>query len=476
MLTPLRSFLLWLALCLSGATWLTIDALRQIREDFDVQGRIAHRLMSQRAAQHEALLAALSLLPLETARSPALLARLRPSYPQIVALRPVDNVAPWQTPLMASRQLQRAVWMADDATHFWLVRATPTATEGVALRVDLTRMLPASERPGPGADLLLTLPDGRVVWLGRAPVHPVSTPIRLGFEKVLGSDSQAFRFQGARQVLLRELPWLALLLWAAISGAAVAGLRLVLQQRLARRRAEHLLRLGQASRLNTLGEMAAGLAHELNQPLTAILSHAQGVRRLAEDEATPRERLSSALDQIIAQARRAGDIVQRLRGYIGTASQPSEPVDVMAALKETLFLLEPMLKERGILVQMDNIAAHQPVLADPVAVQQILHNLLSNAADALMEVPPERRRITVTFELDQSRLRLRIRDRGPGLPSDPQQLFEPFYSTKQGGMGLGLPLSESLAIAQGGSLSATPEHDGALFELTLPRAGNRNRT
>ena len=136
---------------------------------------------------------------------------------------------------------------------------------------------------------------------------------RFEFGKHLASGSQPFNVAGTREVGLTELPWLWMLAWSLAVVALLAGMRAWRTQRQARQRAEELVRLGQVSRLNALGELAAGMAHELNQPLTAVLANAQAARRLLDDEPPDLDTARDAMAQAAQQARRASDVVGRLR-------------------------------------------------------------------------------------------------------------------------------------------------------------------
>ena len=231
------------------------------------------------------------------------------------------------------------------------------------------------------------------------------------------------------------------------------------------------------SRLITMGEMASTVAHELNQPLTAVLSNSQAARRLLAEDPPELDAARQAMGQAAEQAKRASAVVGRLRRLVeqpGLAPQ-AEPLDLNQAVAEALYLLEPELRRRQVqvMVQAADLPAAQ---ADPVAVQQILHNLLVNALQAMDEQPPAARHLRVKLARRDSRLMVAVHDSGPGVaPEMRQRLFTPFATGRAQGLGLGLTLSQSLAESMGGSLelaasAATPPQGGARFELLLPAA------
>jgi C4-dicarboxylate-specific signal transduction histidine kinase len=301
---------------------------------------------------------------------------------------------------------------------------------------------------------------------------------RLAAEKRLASESQPFTVTVTRTLHAGELPWGRLLLWCAAAAAATAGLAAWQRQRDAARRAEELLRLGQVGRLNALGELAAGMAHELNQPLTAVLASTQAAQRLLDDPdeggldfATVRR----ALAQSVQQARRAADVVTRLRRLVQPAADSGTatvPLRLQDAVDSVLYLLAPQIEAQGVQTERRGLDDAPAVLADPVALEQIVHNLVQNALQALTAMPPGRRRLVIGAATLGERVALSVRDSGPGFPPGAlDRAFEPFFTTREGGLGLGLSLCESLAANMGGALTARNHAEGgAELTLTLPRA------
>ena len=299
--------------------------------------------------------------------------------------------------------------------------------------------------------------------------------------KGLSADSQPFELVAERQFGWAQLPWAWMLSWALLVAMLLLAARALLRQRHDRHRAEELLRLGQIGRLNTLGELAAGLAHELNQPLTAILASTQAASRLlAEDLPDPadldtaRAAIIQAISQATDQARRASDVVNRLRRAV---EQPDltgqlERASLAQAARSALYLLEPELARLGVAPKIVQSEAEFFVLAEPVALEQIIHNLMLNALQALELVPAPERSLTVVLDTAENRGRLTLQDTGPGIANNVvAHIFEPFFTTRKGGLGLGLSLCETLASGMGGTLMAynrVPR--GAEFCLSLPLA------
>jgi C4-dicarboxylate-specific signal transduction histidine kinase len=312
-----------------------------------------------------------------------------------------------------------------------------------------------------------------VLAAGRAsPGSPWSW--RFEFAKHLAADSQPFDVQLGVEVGWRELPWTPMLAWMAASAALALGSVLAWRQRDGQRRARELLRLGQVGRLNALGELAAGIAHELNQPLTAVLANTGAAERLLADDEPDLATARHAMGQATQQARRAADVLSRMRRLIERpqADAPSQPLRVAPRLAEALDLLETDLRRLGVRPTVDCEPPALAVQAEPVAFEQIVHNLLANALQALAQVPPEERRLEIGVRAEGGRVRITVKDSGPGIaPEALPRLFEPFFTTREGGLGLGLSLCETLATGMGGALSGgNAATRGAEFRLDLPRA------
>ena len=468
----------WLALAALGCVVLARTELTRLREAFETDARIVHRLLSQRAVQHDAVLATLALLqPADGAGRPE--QRLASVYPQILGVERRAAGGAWSDPRLQaaealSRARQRPVLARADlaASRYQLVLAAEPAS--FALNMDLRAAVPWPEWPmaADSSPVRVALEYGGqqfVVQPGRID----DAGWRFDFRKPLATDSQPFDVVAARRVGWGELPWLWMAAWCLAVALAAAAVLALSRARGARQRAEELVRLGRVGRLNALGELAAGMAHELNQPLTAVLANNQAASRLLQQDPPDLATARTAIEQAVQQSRRATEVVGRLRRSVerpGVAGQV-QPVPLQDAMRNVLYLLEPELKRCGLAPRLvaDPGAV---VLAEPVALEQIIYNLVTNAMQSLEQVPPAQRELTVELSRGPGMGVLTLTDSGAGISAEVlPRLFEPFFSTRANGLGLGLSLCETLAQGIGGALSAARrEPHGAQFRLSLPLA------
>ena len=228
--------------------------------------------------------------------------------------------------------------------------------------------------------------------------------------------------------------------------------------------------LTRLARVNELGEMASTLAHELNQPLSAITNYVQGCRRMLErldDEYA--NRLRGALDETAKQALRAGDIIRHLREFVTRGDTERRPEDIKRLIEEAGALALVGSRERGIKSVFDFGPDDDVVIADRVQIQQVLINLMRNAMEAMRD--SEIKTVTVTtHHAEDDRLSVTVADTGPGIPDDiAPQLFQPFVTSKPNGMGVGLSISRRIIESHGGELTVQRnEAGGATFTFTLP--------
>ena len=226
--------------------------------------------------------------------------------------------------------------------------------------------------------------------------------------------------------------------------------------------------LQRSAHLASLGEIATTMAHELNQPLMALSNFALAARTIASREQQPL--LTLALDDIVAQAQRASDIVKRIRSLINTRRGTYEACDIHAVLADALRMLRPELQRHQTHTEMQLADTLPQLRGDPVLLQQVLINLMRNAMQAMLNMPPAQRVIDIiTFQIESS-IQIQVGDHGPGIPDALQKnLFEPFFSTKTDGLGLGLNICHTIIEAHGGSLQvANRAEGGAIFFFSLP--------
>lgn len=234
---------------------------------------------------------------------------------------------------------------------------------------------------------------------------------------------------------------------------------------------QHQTELVHVCRLSTMGEMATGIAHELNQPLSAIVNYANGSRRRLELGQLDTETLKEPLNQIASQAARAAEIIRRLRALVSRQSTQRRPVQINSLVQEVLSFVDYELRKLMVQVDSDLGTELPSVRADLVQVEQVILNLIRNAVDAVRDNPPNERRIWIGTRMTAGgRVAVEVSDNGAGLsPETHQRLFEPFFSTKKTGMGMGLAISQTIAVDHGGKiLAAERPGGGAAFTLELP--------
>jgi two-component system, LuxR family, sensor kinase FixL len=232
--------------------------------------------------------------------------------------------------------------------------------------------------------------------------------------------------------------------------------------------------LAHVSRLSAMGEMAASLAHELNQPLAAIANYLKGGRRLLEAENRD-SRARPPIEKAAIQALRAGEIIRRLRNFIASGESDRSQTSLSGLLEEAIALGLVGARERGIATHIELSPAVDAVVVDRVQVQQVVLNLLRNAMDAMKDSARRELRLT-TSAADDDMAMVSVADTGPGIsPQIADRLFQPFVSTKgRQGMGVGLSISRGIIEAHGGRLWAEPNPSGGtVFRFTLPRVTRR---
>lgn len=228
------------------------------------------------------------------------------------------------------------------------------------------------------------------------------------------------------------------------------------------------------SRLSAMGQVAAMLAHELNQPLTAVSNYMEAARALLDrgGDLLP-SRLGNAIERAGEQAIRAGQIIQRLRGFLSHRNSERQIEAIAPLVKEAVELARLDMRQRGVSIRLGNVPGDVSILADKVQIQQVLLNLLRNAAEAVAN--QESREIALLTEANAATLQISVVDNGPGLAGEVRdKLFQPFVSTKKTGMGVGLSICHTIITAHDGHLWSEPNPDGGtILRFTLPIASAR---
>ncbi|MCY2992022.1 MAG: PAS domain S-box protein, partial [Planctomycetota bacterium] len=232
------------------------------------------------------------------------------------------------------------------------------------------------------------------------------------------------------------------------------------------------LQLAHLGRLSILGELLAGIAHEINQPLYAIVNYVNACRNLLTQDQPNLVELREWNQEIAAAAARAGAIIQRLRGFLKRSDVQRLPVPIDEVIQDSLDLVAFETRRLQIVVQYVPDAANCPVSIDRVQIQQVLVNLLGNACEALEGREPGTRTLTVGTVREGSFVEISVADNGAGLPSPGLgKIFEPFVTTKPRGLGMGLAISKTIVEDHGGHIRATANpRGGATFRFTLPAA------
>ncbi len=237
--------------------------------------------------------------------------------------------------------------------------------------------------------------------------------------------------------------------------------------------------LAHLTRVSALGELAGSLAHELNQPLTAILSNSQAAQRFIEADPINLREVRETLKDIVADNRRAGEIIRKMRALVRKCDMEWLPVDVGGVVRDVVSLMHSDAIVRGVRTTIEIAGALPTVLGDKVQLQQVLLNLMLNALDAVQECPAACRFVTVQAGVEPGGdVRLCVRDCGRGLTVDQMdKIFQPFFTSKPHGLGLGLSISRSIVGAHGGRVWAENNAEGgAAFYVSLPaeRASGSN--
>jgi two-component system, LuxR family, sensor kinase FixL len=331
-----------------------------------------------------------------------------------------------------------------------------------------------ADRIGVGANYL-------EVCLAAALHEPAAQQVAQGIEQVLaGEHPSGFRLEYAATSPAGDR-WYELVvepLRRSQRGAVV-----MLTDTTARKRVEmeaqmHRAEVAHAARAATLGELAAGLAHELNQPLAAILTNVEATRRLLTTEPSRTELLREILDDIAADDVRASEIIRRMRALLQRGQMDVQRLDVNELIRDVLQLVASDAILRRVRVHPMLEPDLPGVCGDRVQLQQVILNLLVNGLEAMGDTAQGRRRLIVrTTQFEESWVDITVRDHGPGIPTEVlSRIYEPFFTTKRDGLGMGLSICRFIVEAHGGQLQASNLPDGgAALTFRLPIAGTSRR-
>jgi PAS domain S-box-containing protein len=238
----------------------------------------------------------------------------------------------------------------------------------------------------------------------------------------------------------------------------------------------HQEQLAHVSRVAMMGELATGLAHEINQPLCAIISNAQSGQRFLLGDLFDRQEIREVLSDIIADGRRASDVIQKLRTFLKRGDLERKPLDINEVCREVIDLVRRDAVEHHVDIRLELESSVPPVEGDRIQLQQVLLNLILNGFEALASVEPESRHLTITTSCPAPRVvAVAVEDSGPGfLDEDVNNVFEPFVTSKPNGLGMGLSISRTIIESHAGRLWATRNADrGATFQFTLPSSAGK---
>jgi PAS domain S-box-containing protein len=240
-----------------------------------------------------------------------------------------------------------------------------------------------------------------------------------------------------------------------------------------RKRADNELRatqarLARASQAATVAELSASIAHEINQPLAGVVASAQTCRTWLSGEHPNLPRARAAIERIIRDGNAAADIIRRVRALFIQTAPTKTSLNINAVIEELRRLAQNELNRRGVSIELDLAQTLPPVLADRTQIQQVLMNLIRNGAEAMDDAKSDAKRLIICSHCTDGCIVVEVCDFGPGL-AHPDKAFEPFYSTKKNGLGVGLAISRSIVQAHGGVLRVRDNQpQGAIFSLTLP--------
>ena len=311
----------------------------------------------------------------------------------------------------------------------------------------------------------------RAVLLVAAPVYAQAAVVR-----VAGTEQSTHWASGVVLVLAVQAVLVVALIVSGVRRSRLVREMDRLNEAASARTAEMEKQRGEMARLGrvaALGELSGALAHELRQPLSAILSNVKAAQRILATQRRDVPEVDDILDDISADVRRASDVIQSASSLMKKEPARHEPVQLNDVVRKSLDLLHGELTTRRVVVTVLLSPSLPPVVGDRVQLQQVVLNLVLNACDAVMSMKPDDRRLVVSTSVSDGEVRLSVADNGCGVPDgDMERLFEPFYTSKEHGLGLGLSICRSIAASHSGRLWAVSNPTrGTTFHMATPPGG-----
>jgi PAS domain S-box-containing protein len=237
-----------------------------------------------------------------------------------------------------------------------------------------------------------------------------------------------------------------------------------------RRYREAQMALAHANRVTTMGQLAASIAHEVNQPLAGVVANAEACLRWLDRGTPDLDAARRSVEWIVDDGNRASEVIRRVRALANKTGVEKAPLDLNDVVREVIALVQRELISHQVLLQMGLAPTLPLILADRVQLQQMIINLVMNGIEAMQSVTDRPRELVIRSGQDEAQLLVSVTDCGVGFPAEnPDRLFDPFFTTKSGGMGMGLSICRSIVEAHGGRLWATANvPHGAAFQFTLP--------
>jgi signal transduction histidine kinase len=473
----------WVLVTLLAALILGQREIRKQRDQFDADLHRVHGLVSQKLLQNDALLGTLANAPNAESRA-RMESRLAASHPQVLGVQKREAGGSWGDEALGGAEDASAKQKHAFMAHVNLARgryvlvqaALPTS---LALQLDLRSQIawidwPMVRETSPVQVRLeidrqyLNLQDGNLPTLG-------ARGWSFDFRRPLDSASQPFILTAQRHLGWSELPWSAIVNVSLLAALLLLATRALLRQRHDMARARELMHMGEVGRLNTMNELAAGMAKELGGPIEAAQAAANQARaHLSDDSQEPLVALL-AIDAAVDHLKNANSVVTRLRHVVEEPDLSHQLVRVSlhGAAKVAVDLLQPELTRQGVAPVIELAGEDFLVLAQVEALQHIIFQLITNALQAMQGMRAQERSLTLLLASAERMGHLTVQDNGPGIANNvATKIFEPFFTTRPGHLGLGLSQCETLASSMGGTLTAfnrVPR--GAEFCLSLRLAG-----